>query len=111
MPGWYIHLDVAKTVAEAMPRISATGVPSTSTSVGVPITSFRGPGPTPEQLHAIIRRHPNYYALGAIGPDIFFLLPDFKGQVGNFIARLAEWVIEFYDTLDEKCSITARRAS
>lgn len=66
------------------------------------IGSFTNNGPTPQQLAEIIQKYPNYYALGAIGPDIFFLLPDFKGKKGNFIAKVAEWVTNLYDTLDEK---------
>jgi hypothetical protein len=92
-------LDVARTVAEILPRVRRpTGEPP----LAVPAGSFAAAGPSPQELATIIRKHPNYYALGAIGPDIFFLLPDFKGGSGNFIAKLAEWVIEFYDILDSE---------
>lgn len=97
MPGWFIHLDVAKSVADIL---AAVVEPRTNDVGTIPISSFQSNGWTPEQLSAIIQEYPNYYALGAIGPDIFFLLPDFKGRSGNFIAKLAEWVIKYYDLLD-----------
>lgn len=34
--------------------------------------------PSAAELQAIAEAHPAYTALGAIGPDMFFLLPDFK---------------------------------
>ena len=102
MPGWYIHLDVAKTVGEILSDIGVTDTGIASHPGAGGISSFQGAGWSPQELAAIIRKYPNYYALGAIGPDIFFLMPDFKGSTGNFIAKLAEWVIDFYDILDEK---------
>jgi len=99
MPGWFIHLDVAKNVADIL---AAIGEPRTIAVGALPISSFESDGWTSEELSAIIQKYPNYYALGAIGPDIFFLLPDFKGRSGNYIAKLAEWVIKYYDLLDEQ---------
>jgi hypothetical protein len=99
MPGWYVHLSAAKIAAEVLPRVSGSIEPNNET--GFNVRTFVGGGPTPIELATIIQKYPNYYALGAIGPDIFFLLPDFKGGVGNFIARMAEWVTELYDYLDE----------
>lgn len=34
-------------------------------------------GPRAGELSAILRAKPNYAALGAIGPDLSFFLPDF----------------------------------
>jgi hypothetical protein len=102
MPGWYIHLEVARRAAEILPRLQAGDLTSrTHHQAGAP-SSFQGAGPTPQELADLIQKYPNYYALGAIGPDIFFFLPDFKGKPGNFIAQMAEWVISFYESLDEK---------
>jgi len=101
MPGWYIHLSAAKRAAEMLSLIN-TASDASKESAPPPISSFKPSGPTPQELVDIIRKYPNYYALGAIGPDIFFFLPDFKGKTGNFVARLAEWIIETYDLLDEK---------
>ncbi len=87
MPGWYIHLEVAKKIAENLPTTT--------------IDAFNGPGPTPQDLATCIQDYPNYYALGAIGPDLFFFLPDFKGVRGNFVAQVAEWVIKWFDIFDK----------
>jgi hypothetical protein len=55
-------------------------------------------GPDAAHLQAIVQANPAYYALGAIGPDIFFLLPDFKPPAGtglwgaaNLIRTLFTW--------------------
>jgi hypothetical protein len=96
MPGWYIHLDVARTAALLLGE-KPVGKPAPDAVAA----ALEGDGPTPAQLAEIIRKYPNYYALGAIGPDIFFLLPDFKGEVGNFIAQVARWVVDTWNDLDE----------
>src|SRR4051812_18763636 len=83
MPGWFIHLDVARGGAQALCGDGEGG------------ETFN------QELADIIARFPNYYALGAIGPDLFFFLPDFKGGVGNFIGRLAEWALDLWDKLDK----------
>jgi hypothetical protein len=84
MPGWFIHLDVARDIA---------------TRIGE--TPDGLPGPTNADLAAIIQKYPNYYALGAIGPDLFFFLPDFKGKLGNFIAKIAEFALDLWHQLDD----------
>src|SRR5438270_1953002 len=85
MPGWFIHLDVARDIATRLGQ-----------------TSTDRPGPSNAQLAQIIQKYPNYYALGAIGPDLFFFLPDFKfPKLGNFIAQIAEFVIDEFTSLDE----------
>jgi zinc dependent phospholipase C len=87
MPGWFIHLEVANKIAQDLPTTT--------------IDAFNGPGPSPQDLATCIQDYPNYYALGAIGPDLFFFLPDFKGVRGNFVAQVAEWVIKWFDIFDK----------
>jgi hypothetical protein len=87
MPGWFIHLEVAKQVAQKLPAFTSD--------------AFNGLGPTPQDLASYIQKYPNYYALGAIGPDLFFFLPDFKGVRGNLVAQAAEWVIKWFDKFDK----------
>jgi hypothetical protein len=36
---------------------------------------------SPTQLADIASGHQNYYALGAVGPDLFFFLPDFRNHL------------------------------
>ena len=75
MPGWYIHMDVA--------RKSVAGLAGNATAAPI----FSSNGPTAADLTKIGKFNPTYVALGAIGPDIFFLLPDFKPPVGNMRSR------------------------
>jgi hypothetical protein len=89
MPGWYIHLEVARKIAKILPTITPDA------------DAFSGPGMSPQDLARIIEQYPNYYALGALGPDIFFLLPDFKGRIGNSLAKVASKVIEIYNVIDK----------
>src|ERR1700690_1554762 len=87
MPGWYIHMDAAR---EAITKPGAT--PNAAA-----VFAADG-GPSAAQLQAIVQNDPAYFALGAIGPDIFFLLPDFKPPAGtglwgaaNLIRTLFTW--------------------
>src|SRR4051812_24359509 len=55
MPGWYIHLDVArKTLGDLAKNAGARDL-------------FAAHGPNADELSAIARAHPAYAALGAIG--------------------------------------------
>jgi len=63
---------------------------------------------TPKELAALATEHANYYALGAIGPDLFFFLPDFRNHLASpligvvhllndIYAKLDEWIIEDFE--------------
>ena len=89
MPGWYIHMDVARKAIDAMetnPRAA-------------PI--FAANGKPAHDIAAIAHANPTYVALGAIGPDIFFLLPDFKPPVGNMLWKLATTIRDLYTAWDD----------
>ena len=77
MPGWYIHINVARKGIDAL----------SSNPTAAPI--FAANGPDAASLTQIAHDEPAYAALGSIGPDIFFLLPDFKPPVGHMIGQLA----------------------
>jgi hypothetical protein len=89
MPGWYIHMNVARKSIGSLDA-NATAAPLFATN-----------GPTAAQLMAIGRNNPAYVALGAIGPDIFFFLPDFKPPVGNMLWKLASTIKELYTWWDD----------
>jgi hypothetical protein len=107
MPGPFIHIAVADHL-----RVRLTDQKSWSdlaTLGGVPALS----GPVPANIADWAKRHPSYYALGAVGPDLFFFLPDFrayceKGRGGpgrrvpiaNSLIGVAEWLEDFYAKLD-----------
>ena len=89
MPGWYIHIDVArKTLASLDSNPTASAI-------------FNANGPNAVTLTGIARSQPAYAALGAIGPDIFFLLPDFKPPVGGMLWKLASTVRDLYTWWDD----------
>jgi hypothetical protein len=89
MPGWYIHMNVARQALDDLP----------SNATAAPI--FAAQGLTAQQVRQIARDNPAYAALGAIGPDIFFLLPDFKPPYGQMIWKLANEIIELYTFWDD----------
>jgi len=89
MPGWYIHLETATMVAK---RLQAADLPPDAT-----ITPLDA-----QSLGELAHTWRNYLALGAIGPDIFFLLPDFKGDKGNVLLTVTNWVLSVWDTIDSE---------
>ena len=89
MPGWYIHMDVARKALDIL-----------ETNDGAR-RLFAEPGPSPAELTELAHKHPAYAALGAIGPDIFFLLPDFKPPLGQMLWGAADLVKDIYEKWDE----------
>lgn len=89
MPGWYIHMNVA--------RKSLAQLESNPTAAEI----FGDNGPDAVTISDIAKANPAYVALGAIGPDIFFLLPDFKPWPGNMLWNLASFIREFYTAWDD----------
>jgi hypothetical protein len=89
MPGWYIHMDAARAAIsglEANPRAAAIFGADT--------------GPSAAELRSIVENNSAYFALGAIGPDIFFLLPDFKPPTGTALwgaANLTRGLFQWWD--------------
>src|SRR6476661_2031105 len=89
MPGWYIHMNVA--------RRALASIESNATAGAI----LASGGKTATQIKNIAKANPAYVALGAIGPDIFFLLPDFKPPVGNMLWKLANEVRELFTWWDD----------
>ena len=89
MPGWYIHMDVARKAVDGLP----------DNPRAAPI--FAAGGPSADAVRAIGRANPSHVALGAIGPDIFFMLPDFKPPLGSMLWKLANTVRELFTDWDE----------
>ena len=80
--------------------VGRKAIDSLSGNVGL-ADIFAGQGPSSADLQAIAHAEPTYFALGAIGPDLFFLLPDFKPPIGSRLWWLASTVRKFYEALDE----------
>src|SRR5690349_9631338 len=89
MPGWFIHMEAAKV---AIDRLRAGDVPP----------NFPGGPQHARDLGELAHKWRNYLALGAIGPDIFFLLPDFKSETGNVLLHFVDWVRDVYEVLDSE---------
>lgn len=89
MPGWYIHMDVARKALDNL----------ASNPRAAPI--FAANGPNANSISQIAHANPTYVALGAIGPDIFFLLPDFKPPVGNMLWKLASEIRDLFTWWDD----------
>jgi hypothetical protein len=89
MPGWYIHMNAArKAIADLQANPTAAPI-------------FNSDGLDASSISSIARANPTYVALGAIGPDIFFLLPDFKPPVGSMLWKLATTIRELYTAWDD----------
>lgn len=62
------------------------------------------PGADTRQLARIMEKHSNFAALGAIGPDLFFFLPDFRDQGGinlsSVLVGVEELLFDLYEMLD-----------
>jgi hypothetical protein len=56
---------------------------------------------SPDTLVKIARDNPNYYAFGAVGPDLFYFLPDFRPKFGLPMVELIK-IVEFLDELYAK---------
>jgi hypothetical protein len=60
-----------------------------------------GPNPTlPPDLAEIAAKNPNYYALGAVGPDFFFFLPDFRNHLASPLIGVVHLLDDLYAKLD-----------
>jgi len=89
LPGWYIHLEVANAALKELQ----------SGKLSEPTALFQAPWDAPK-LSNICYRWRNYYALGAIGPDLFYLLPDYQGRSGDFIRNSVDAVLDTWEWID-----------
>lgn len=92
MPAWYVHMESARRTAI---RLEAGDVPA-----NFPIDVAE-----PKQIGEICHRWRTYLAIGAIGPDLFYMLPDYANakngdKKGASICEVVGGVIKLWDTLD-----------
>jgi hypothetical protein len=96
MPGPNIHISSMRHAAEGLGR---GFVPAGSDRIDP-----HWVGTDPKQLAGILKANPNFASLGAVGPDLFFFLPDFRDNHGIPISSVLVTVLDFlkglYDTLD-----------
>ncbi|MGV8910820.1 MAG: zinc dependent phospholipase C family protein [Propionicimonas sp.] len=87
MPGWYVHLESAHDTAE---HLRNGTVPP---GFAITATQARAIG---EHCHT----WRNYLALGSLGPDVFYLLPDFKNTTGQVIRQVVKWALDVWEVVD-----------
>lgn len=96
MPGWYVHLEAAHDTAR---RLRDGSVPST---FAIDPAQARVIG---EHCHT----WRNYLALGALGPDLFYLLPDFTDTTGQVIRQVVRWALDVWEVVDSEFVSTWER--
>jgi len=87
MPSWYVHIQAA---AQTMERLK------NQLPAGSPLTKAEA-----DDLFTAAHDNRNYLAAGALGPDLFFLLPDFKGDEGKGLLALVDFVLTAWKIIDE----------
>jgi hypothetical protein len=104
MPGPYIHISAMRHAAsqlEAEPLYRPPGSDRID-----PRWSGFGIG----DVAALLRDNPNYAAIGAVGPDLFFFLPDFRDLVlpggarirtSSVLTGVLEFLESAYEFVDE----------
>lgn len=88
MPAWYVHMESAR---ETVNRLRDGDIPP-----GFPIGADEA-----RDVGEICHTWRNYLALGAIGPDLFYMLPDFANGKGQTIRQVVQWVLDVWGVLDE----------
>ena len=89
MPGWYVHMQAARETAE---ELRSGAVPP-----GFPLSAAEATA-----LGDVCHTWRNYLALGALGPDLFYLLPDFADTRGCVIRQVVQWVLDVWDVIDRE---------
>ena len=87
MPGWYVHMEAAHDTARAM----RDGVIPPGFAISAAEAKDIG-----EHCHT----WRNYLALGSLGPDLFYLLPDFKNTTGQVIRQVVQWALDVWEVVD-----------
>jgi hypothetical protein len=87
MPGWYVHMEAAAKTAE---RLRNADLP-----MGFPTDPAEL-----QELGEICHRWRNYLEVGALGPDLFYMLPDFSGTKGTVIRNVIKWAMDVWSVID-----------
>ena len=101
MPGPMIHISVMRATAK---RLADAGyAPQRSDRIDP-----QWVGADPKGLGRLMQEHPNFAALGAIGPDLFFFLPDFRDvklgpvpiPLSSVLSNFTHFLLKLYDAVD-----------
>ena len=104
MPGPMIHISVMRATAK---RLAEVGYVPQSSGVGGRINP-QWVGADPKELGRLMQQHANFAALGAIGPDLFFFLPDFRDvklgpvdvPLSSVLSNFTHYLLKLYDAVD-----------
>lgn len=93
MPAWFVHMESAR---ETVNRLRDGDIPP-----GYPIDAAEA-----KEIGEICHTWRNYLALGAIGPDLFYMLPDFAHRNGAqidglMIRKVIQWVLDVWGDIDQ----------
>src|SRR5438552_5583067 len=95
MPGPFIHISAMRHAANQMAAHGYQVLRS-------PRIDPNWTGPDMRKLGLIMGQYPNFASLGAIGPDVFFFLPDFRNlKVGCQSINLSSVLITVLDFLEK----------
>jgi hypothetical protein len=101
MPGPYIHISTMRHVAALLAEKQYHPLESK-------LINPQTGGADTKELGKIMQQHPNFASLGAIGPDLFFFLPDFRDitiagkrlSTSSILTHILDFLEGLYDTLD-----------
>jgi hypothetical protein len=97
MPGTYVHMSAMRHVAADL--ADRQYQPAGSDRIN---PEWKGQNTT--HLGGILKENPNFAALGAIGPDFYYFLPDFRDQDGIVISSdliaILNFLEKLYDLVD-----------
>jgi len=101
MPGPYIHMS---SMRHAASQLAQNGYQT----VGSGYINPAWTGADVKKLGQIMLDHPNFASLGAIGPDLFFFLPDFRNaqiacqsiDVSSILITVLDFLEKLYADLD-----------
>jgi hypothetical protein len=87
MPSWYVHMQAAAQTMQTLKDKLPAGSPLTQQQA--------------DALFTAAHDNRNYLAAGALGPDLFFLLPDYMGGGGKGVLTLVNFVLSTWKVVDE----------
>jgi hypothetical protein len=101
MPGHYIHIAASDAVRQDLEKRDAWKFTDEPDPDLEPSHWKPQGGPPPRDLAQIANAHPSYYAFGAVGPDLFLLLPDFRAGMAQPLIAVLEFVDDLYEKFDD----------
>ncbi|HEX2705440.1 MAG TPA: hypothetical protein VHM65_06750, partial [Candidatus Lustribacter sp.] len=87
MPGWYVHMEAAHETGR---KLRAGDVPA-----GFAISAGEA-----RDIGEMCHTWRNYLALGSLGPDLFYLLPDFTNTKGAVLRQVVKWCLDVWEVVD-----------